>query len=660
MLFRKALGTRPSAPETTAKPRPIHQKAARKPDLPVEASSPWEKDLRHCFASPSLILSYISKLIISSNEGSLSSEAPPLARLPPTVFSELLRSLDPIAALSKVDPIGDIRVSGGMAQFLVLGEYLDHWGIRKLYVLVFKRLLLAARLRIHLGPGLRYSDWKILLRCAGAASDPMGAKGVWHMMLKVGQQGLRNGELFEEFVKARFLTERLYRQNDMARFRVRPVDLNRQKLLLPRENADRLRWLNRNKLKADWHYFGQNRAAGDTSEHMMRIMRKMTPIVRLATVAERNPRFTPSEGLASALMIAYSRTGSLRMLEERVLEPHWGITVDRRAPSQVTVKSDNDGHRKPLSPLRLPTGNSIEAIVDVYCSNAEVVTALMVADLISSKYGVPIPHRTWFNLLEWAYILSTNPASTEWKYAGWPAKIIRPSTVQLIWNTMTSERYNIQPGYRQHFVLIKSLIPTGKSSTTVFKKALRRTLDLLPLYHELLVELENTFKKHTLIQLMNIEPTGAKERQKYLRLRAKKEEMWYFFMTTFRALLKSYHSYDLSDQITTRRIPNLIRDYRGFMPNTVKYYVATGTVEIANIHPVIRTRFKRWTATRPRFVTGDLAPVNKKYVFEPGKMARWIEPQPIWKWKGHTRRVDVEQFVRDKAVPADDLWAELT
>lgn len=585
-------------------------------------------------------------------------EPSPLARLPPTAFSELLRSLDPITTLSKIDPVGDIRVSGGMAQFLVLGEYMDCWGVRKLYVLVFKRLLLASQLRIRLGPGLRYSDWKVLLRCAGAASDPMGAKTVWHMMLTVGQQILRNSELFEEFVRARFLTEPLYRQNDMARFRVRPADLNRQKLLFPRENADRLRWLNRNKLKRAWHRFGQNKVAEDTSEHLMRMMRKMTPIIRLATVAEHNPQFTPNEGLASALMIAYSRTGSLGMLEERFLGPHWGIKVDRQAPGQAMVTSD-DTNRRPLSPLELPTGQSIEAIIDVYCSNAELVTALRVADMLSSKFGIPISERAWFNLLEWAYILSTNPASAEWKYAGWPGKIVRPSTVQHIWKTMTSALYSIQPGYRQHFILIKSLIPTRESSRTIFKKALRRTLDLIPLYNSLLAQLETAFKKHTLVQIMSAGSITARERQEYLILRAKKEEMWYLFMTTFRALLKSYHSYDISDHIATRRIPNLIREHRGLMPNTVKYYVATGTVEISNIHPATRTRFRRWRAMKPRFVTGDLAPVNRKYINEMGDMASWMEPRHVWKWKGYTRRVDVERFVRDKTVPVDDLWAEL-
>ncbi|OAA63541.1 hypothetical protein SPI_03704 [Niveomyces insectorum RCEF 264] len=105
------------------------------------------------------------------------------ASLPPTVFSELLRCLDPVAVRRHCDAAQSIPISAGLAQFTPLGAHVDQYGIRMLYTALLQALLAVYALRVaptqNGGGGggggsahpILLHDYVALLRCAGAASD---------------------------------------------------------------------------------------------------------------------------------------------------------------------------------------------------------------------------------------------------------------------------------------------------------------------------------------------------------------------------------------------------------------------------------------------------------------------------------------------------------
>ncbi len=103
-----------------------------------------------------------------------------LTELPATAFSELLRSLDPIDVISEeVDPTTGIRVGPGMAHRTPLGDLIDIYGVRKSYLLLFRRLLAAVQLRIDAGKHLLLSDYKVLpSRCRCIVGPRVGQDGV--------------------------------------------------------------------------------------------------------------------------------------------------------------------------------------------------------------------------------------------------------------------------------------------------------------------------------------------------------------------------------------------------------------------------------------------------------------------------------------------------
>ncbi|KAK0704624.1 hypothetical protein B0H67DRAFT_637164 [Lasiosphaeris hirsuta] len=557
--------------------------------------------LKKSFTSPAHRLKYLRELVrdgIRAQDSGLPSSAV-IAKLPPVVFSELLKSLDPATPFGReIDPAWGIRVSPGMAQHTPLGQLVDVWGVRKVYYLLCRRVVAAAHIRITSGPGLLPSDFKVLLRCAGASSDSYQAGVAWHLMDMSSQANERNGEAYTEFIKARFLTDHLYTQYDLARFRVRPVDLcgfGKKKLELPPGALYRLRTMGQHRLGLQRHRFGQNRYAVDKAEHVMRIMSNHRPVTRLYEVAT-NGSYMVDEHLLCSLMVAYARSGSLKILEARILNKYWNIKVDRLRTGEVVIGP----HARPLprdSPM-YPSERLLDAIVTSYGCNSEIPAALRLVDFISK------------HLLEWAYIQASTPASTEWKATGYAQKVVRMGSVQLIWNTMTAEPYNVKPGFFQYHILIKSMIRQGR-----LRPAVDCMLDIEPIYRKLVAEHEAAFYKHTLTSALGLEKeTTAKNA--WVASNARKHTAWYTFQVMSRALLQQIKTPSKRNDhnFTVRVVPQFIDAFRDVMPANIKYRVATGVVELRFAQPVRRLRWVEAELFSPALVSGDVAPRKRELV----------------------------------------------
>lgn len=520
-----------------------------------------------------------------------------IASLPQNTFSELLRSLDPVNYVSKeLDPAAGIHVGPGVTQYTDLGRSIDEFGVRRIYLWLLRRLVAAAQLRTEAGHGLLQSDYKILLRCAGAASDLHMAKKIWQLMEGRGQISLRDGDAYNEFVKARFLTDALYTQFDMARFRVSPVNMHKQKIWLSSDQLTKIRKLRYNILAQQGHRFGQNRYTPEKAEGLVRVLRKTKP-VRKVFLKIVNDGVAIDEKLLCSAMVAFARNGAMQFIRELILFKYWRIKVHVAKETREVTVSGGTTVYKPDSPMH-PTVRLLDAVVESFGCNAEITTAFKVLDFISRRYNIPIPDSTWSKLLEWTYVQSSRPASTEWKLAGWPEKMVQPDAVQMVWDTMTSEPYNVRPGFNGHIILIKSLLSQGR-----LKDAMHRMLELQPIYSKALVDLEAAFFEHAHTSRLGVDT--AQSLRRWLRARTRKQTMWYAIQTCCWILFKRVRSNRVDDVMTARLVPQLVDAFRPFFARSVRYRTATGVVEIKNPNPVGLV----WSSTRtvrlPALVTQD-------------------------------------------------------
>ncbi len=139
---------------------------------------------------------------------------------------------------------------------------------------------------------------------------------------------------------------------------------------------------------------GQNRFKPEIVEDLTRILRKKKPGNRVyQTILEE--KYAPDEGLLCAVLIALSRSGSLESMHG-LLSEYYQLQVKRMQSTGDVVVTMNTN--KPLpgpdSPL-YPTEQLLDAVVEAFCGNAELQTAIKLVDYISRRFSVSVPSRVW-------------------------------------------------------------------------------------------------------------------------------------------------------------------------------------------------------------------------------------------------------------------------
>jgi len=169
--------------------------------------------------------------------------------------------------------------------------------------------------------------------------------------------------------------------------------------------------------------------------------------------------FARDERLLAAVIVAMGRNGSLHAINE-LLAASWKISVAAEEDSrEVDVRGGADFPYD--SPMR-PTARLMEAIVQAYCCNGELATALKLMDYLSRRYNIQIPDKLWFDLLTWTHVMVSKPSSTEWQHAGFPRRVLKSNAIDLVWSVMTSEPYNVKPTFAQSNIYIRGLINQRK------------------------------------------------------------------------------------------------------------------------------------------------------------------------------------------------------
>lgn len=532
------------------------------------------------------IHSYLRRLVSNTNAGEEMRSV--VVNLPQTAFSELLRCLDPFVVGRELDVANGMAIGPGLTQHTSLNSLVDPFGIKILYVKLLHYMDTIAAVRRGAGHQLLLSDYTILMRCAGAASDTAALKRLESEMEDNGYMEWWQGEIYNDFCKARFLTEPLYAQHDLARFRVRPRNLHRSKLMFETERLLRMDRLRTSILGRQVHRVGQNPNKIDYAEHLTRILRKRKPVSR-AIARMDAVGATADEKLVCTFMIAQARTGGLHALR-MMLEKYWGITVRKDGK---TGEVDISGGRSlpPDSPLA-PTHRLLDAVVHSFCCNAEVAMALKLVDFISTRYELQVQDRTWSSLLEWTHVLASKQVAWEWKTAEFPQKVVSGKAVRLVWDTMVSEPYNFNPGIKEYNILLQELIAEGQ-----LFRVMQLARELRYLYEDAVRENENALFE--LVQTLGQEVEATSAMRRYRMAQSQKAYTWHCFNSWCRRMLKRVRGRGYDDEFVVRVLPQFIDEFRQFMPPKVSYRTATGYVDMKFENPAALIPKARQTFEMP-------------------------------------------------------------
>ncbi|KAI0834470.1 hypothetical protein F5Y06DRAFT_278725 [Hypoxylon sp. FL0890] len=536
-------------------------------DLAKQLPSPIQKGLEALRQRDTRrLLIYLGKICLM---GELELQEA-VAALPRTTITEFLRSLDPLRVARDADPTDKAHIQVGMYQTLHLESVVDDWGVRKLYSQLLQCMLALVVALKASGQVLQTEEYIYLLRCAGAASDPVGARWIWNDMVRTQNADWRQSETYAEYISARFLTRPIYTSYDKTRRLVHPRNLHRSRIRLDTRYVyalDRLRFNQRiarlyKGLLKDVPY----------AEDIMRKMRKNRPVTNLFYKLMSDGHFI-TEPLLCSLIVGFGRAGSLRFIGSRILHAYFGIDMRRLTYNEslgTETTYDENGIRSHACRVR-PTLRLMEAVVEAYGSNGEIAVALQLVDHISRTFSIPIPRSIWQDLLEWTYIMGSPAVSVAWKKANMQFKIPNPAAIKLIWDAMIS--HHVQPGFEQYNILIRNLL--GRHQFGKVMPFIRQAVDL---YDAQCQEYEAAVLEYVRMIRDGVRFSNGVHR--YERARFRKAQMWYDIRVWCRAYLLGVRSYNPSNPLTIIAVPDFINEFRRFIPNPAQYRTATGYISL--------------------------------------------------------------------------------
>ncbi|KAF3015360.1 hypothetical protein E8E14_011492 [Neopestalotiopsis sp. 37M] len=517
-----------------------------------------------------------------------------IATVPRTTISEILRSLDPLKISSENDPTYGFYIGPGAWQFLNLGAVIDEWGSRTLYVKLLLQMTQLLKALVAAGCIPNVNDYVPLLRAAGLASDMTVAKLLWEQMRAHGIAPWRHYSIYHEFIKARFLVHPAYYNFDKKRLMMTPRNLHRRSGKFLIASVSRLDRLRKN-TQTHMFKFGLDRNIGH-AESLSRRLRKPLPPTRLFFFMKKQGFFT-TEQLLCTFMVAFARAGSLRFIQHKILEDHFGIIVRKNNEDGTVLvekmSRERSAIKNPLRPPRpfiKPTSRLLEAVVYAYCSNGQFAMAWQLVKFLSHTYKISITQQVWSDLFEWCHILITPPTSTAWKIAGFHDQVPRFGAMEFLWQAMWSPKNGTpgaEPGFKEYDLYIMNRLAQGKVSMA---------LELMHQAQELYETQCATFDAAAFdyAATMHDGLDYTRELRRFRRERFRKAYMRQRMRVWGRMLERSFQPEDLSDTIATQRIPNLIQAWSGILENPVKYRTASGMVSLLDpAEPVEQTIFVR-------------------------------------------------------------------
>ncbi|KLP18096.1 uncharacterized protein LW94_3328 [Fusarium fujikuroi] len=407
--------------------------------------------------------------LVSDNVEVANAALQELAGLPVATFSEILRALDPVAN-KDLDVAHDIAISSGEMQFTNAHHVVDKFGVRYQHRFVLDALKTVTKARRDGGRNLVLSDFEILIRCAGAAGDLADVFFFFSATQRYGLGSKRSTRTWNEFFKARFMTDPVYYQYHRQRVLYKPREGYKIYFRMPLHNLKRLESLRHSRNALGVTPFNRQRHRQWADNMLWK--RKKTGFQSYFAHWRRskNSGVLLNEELLCTTLIAFARSGSFQHIRGIVLKRGFGIgLVEDRKTGTFTVSGFKAF--RPGNP-RAPTERLLNAIVEAFGSMMRIRLACQLLIHVSNAYQIPIPPETWCNLLNWAYVcgVKSNQRQRRFMYFFPLSSNVTTSMVTEIWNTMTSKPYNVEPSFESYVVYINSLI---------FKRNFSSALDMI-------------------------------------------------------------------------------------------------------------------------------------------------------------------------------------
>jgi len=161
----------------------------------------------------------------------------------------------------------------------------------------------------------------------------------------------------------------------------------------------------------------------------------------------------PDVNTFSMFIQALGREGDLEGVQS-VLRQVWDVDLGSALEEEDTELL----FQSRLSPTSLtyPNKDLLFTIAHILGSNNRLPAALRVIDIFSRKYDIEIDLKTWIQLFQWTFVLSSRQFG-KYKEGGSNAGQLPKGSVENLWNTITSEPYNVKPTMPMYNRYVKNL-----------------------------------------------------------------------------------------------------------------------------------------------------------------------------------------------------------
>lgn len=293
-----------------------------------------------------------------------------------------------------------------------------------------KNLLTITTYRTSGGYPLDLAEFTHLLDCARSMGNGPLANDIWRSMKDGGV--IPDGRCYNHYMEA-LVWDHCYTGQEAYRLRA-----------LPRSYYKRRQLADRN---IGWQGYGTGQQS--VRKTVMNLFREMLDNGHAA-----------DERSYINVMLASARVGHGPGIRH-VLSTVWNIQVDILKQEPDNSKIPPPTPYEPWSAL-YPTENLLFAIAHGFGTNNDIPGAVRTIEFISASYNIPIPHRVWHELFERAYVqcrIRTTQTEDEQQ-----ANAVGPVSMQLvqsIFETMTSEPFNVQPTVQMRRFMINIGIDMG-------------------------------------------------------------------------------------------------------------------------------------------------------------------------------------------------------
>ena len=299
----------------------------------------------------------------------------------------------------------------------------------------------------------------------------------------------------------------------------------------------------------------------------------------------------PDVNTFGMLIQAMGREGDMEGVQS-VLKQVWDVDLDS-ALKEEDGELLFENHLSPGTPT-YPNKDLLFTIAHIFGSNNQLPAALRVIDIFSRKYDIEIDFETWNQLFQWTFVLSSKRTGS-YKENGSDAGQLPLESVENLWNTMTSEPYNVKPTMHMYNRYVKNMAIRHKLDSVldlmragrVLHQAQEQTLD------DLLAKEPGAESTESEDGLFSEPEVASAHRKQQQSLEIEKLMLYrdYVMICRWVRLLMSgrrWISSDAERRLGWERIgvPNAVQEFWAYRPaNGFKYWTMTCEIRFHRSRP---------------------------------------------------------------------------